>query len=79
MNNYLINWFMDVEARLRGRCNATPDVGGYAFWRCGWKARHTGSHRYNNYIWKQGERVQYSPVSWNPPRLIRERRLVQRR
>ena len=72
----LANRALDARARLAGACNASTWVesigdyaGGYSHWRCGKRRGHlhpiTGMdqpHRFNNYIWRSGDKVEYAPI-----------------
>ena len=54
-----------VNQRIPFTCQITPErgAGGYSHWHCGLKRRHSGPHRYRNYIWPgPGYRVEYAPI-----------------
>lgn len=54
-----------VNRKIPFTCQVVPEKGsgGYSHWHCGLKRRHSGPHRYVNYIWPgPGARVEYAPV-----------------
>ena len=46
-------------------CGAVPEPnsGGYSHWHCELNKRHAGDHRYRNYMWRQGGRVEFDPTA----------------
>lgn len=60
----LYNRFWDAVTVLAGGCNARPERGGYAHWRCMRKRGHIllTPHRMSNYIWAEEGRPQYNPI-----------------
>ncbi len=54
-----------VQRKVPFTCQVTPDkdAGGYSHWHCGLKRKHSGPHRYVNYIWPgPGTRVEFDPI-----------------
>lgn len=54
-----------VQHKIPFTCQIAPEKGsgGYSHWHCNLKRRHTGPHRYRNYIWAgPGTRVEYDPI-----------------
>lgn len=53
-----------VHLRKPFACQVAPDPfsGGYRHWYCELRKRHTGDHRYRNYVWSgSGQRVRHDP------------------
>lgn len=57
----------DLFDRLRGRCCRAPLYmveGGYHFWRCGLRRRHSGPCRSGNYLWGPGGSIFAPTEPW---------------
>lgn len=54
-----------VDHKVRFSCGVTPPrgSGGYSHWHCDLKRKHSGAHRFRNYVWDPAKAsVEYAPV-----------------
>lgn len=52
-----------VAQKIPFTCQITPakGSGGYGHWHCQLRRRHAGAHRFRNYTWMPGSRVEHAP------------------